>query len=433
VEKVTTLQQIKKAILRTSSEEAKQIAELADTVVKALEGAPFAPQANPVFTESISMGRREESRVGYYSVAEGESCEASGIYSHAEGCWCCALGENSHVEGSGCNTGGDCSHAEGMRAYANGDYSHAEGRDCAAYSPCSHAEGDNCVTYGDCSHAEGDHTIARNYASHAGGKYNKRMTEGSDEFNTAGDVMVIGNGIPYGDRSNCFRVTYAGEVYGLSAFNATGADYAEYFEWADGNPDKQDRVGHFVTLDEEYIRIANPGDYILGVVSGQPCIIGNADEDWLGRWEHDEFGRFVLEYLEDEETEIPTGGLSEDEISTLRREPDVKEKNGKLYRVTAKVVDHETPSWRHKANPDYDSSQPYVERKDRPEWSAVGMLGVLSVRDDGSCIVNGYCKVTEGGIATAADAELAIEDGKIVKGYRVLERVSDNVVKVVFR
>lgn len=50
------------------------------------------------------------------------------------------------------------------------------------------------------------------------------------------------------------------------------------------------------------------------------------------------------------------------------------------------------------------------------------MLGVLSVIDDGTCKVNGYCVVTDGGIATASDA-----------GYRIIKRVSDNVVKVIFR
>ncbi len=61
------------------------------------------------------------------------------------------------------------------------------------------------------------------------------------------------------------------------------------------------------------------------------------------------------------------------------------------------------------------------------------MLGVLSVRDDGTCQVNGFCRVAEGGTATAADAELSIEGGQIRKAYRVLERVSENVVRIVFR
>ena len=55
------------------------------------------------------------------------------------------------------------------------------------------------------------------------------------------------------------------------------------------------------------------------------------------------------------------------------------------------------------------------------------MLGVLAARDDGTCQVNGFCQVAEGGVATAAEG--------YVPGltYRVIDRVSDKVVKVVFR
>lgn len=55
-------------------------------------------------------------------------------------------------------------------------------------------------------------------------------------------------------------------------------------------------------------------------------------------------------------------------------------------------------------------------------WSAVGMLDVLSVWDDGTCEVNGYCNVSDGGIATKADS-----------GYRIVKRVNENIVKVIFR
>jgi hypothetical protein len=55
------------------------------------------------------------------------------------------------------------------------------------------------------------------------------------------------------------------------------------------------------------------------------------------------------------------------------------------------------------------------------------MLGVLSVRDDGTCQVNGFCTVADGGIATKADSHIP------GMTYRVMERVSEGVVKVVFR
>ena len=88
---------------------------------------------------------------------------------------------------------------------------------------------------------------------------------------------------------------------------------------------------------------------------------------------------------------------------------------------------------RPKLNPEYDHTQKYISRFDRPEWAAVGMIGVLAVYDDGSCQVNGFCKVAAGGIATAADGEYTLAEGKIIKGYRVIERVTNNIIKVVFR
>ena len=71
---------------------------------------------------------------------------------------------------------------------------------------------------------------------------------------------------------------------------------------------------------------------------------------------------------------------------------------------------------------EYDSTQPYTGRMQRKEWAAIGMLGVLSVRDDGSCKVNGFCKLDDGGIAADSDT-----------GYRVVKRVTDNIVEVIFK
>ena len=365
----------------------------------------YAPKASPVFSGSISLGRYASSGIGDNSVAEGRSTIASGECSHAEGAVTTASGTHSHAEGSGLSGTG-------------------------AFGYSSHAEGMYTIASEQATHAEGLYTTATNKHSHAQGKYNKAMAGGGTSANTVGDAMVIGNGTGNEGSitSNAFRVTFAGAVYGKSSFHSSGADYSEFFEWADGNPDGEDRVGYFVTLDGNKIKKASSGDYLLGIVSGNPCIIGNGDEDWLGRWVHDDFDRFVKEYLvEDlEPLEIPED-IGELERIKLLHAPDVKEQDGKFYRVTSRVVDYETPSWRHKANPDYDNTQQYVERKDRQEWDTVGMLGVLEVWDDGTCEVNGFCKCSEGGKATAADVYIPSQT------YRVIGRVSDNVVKVVFR
>lgn len=62
---------------------------------------------------------------------------------------------------------------------------------------------------------------------------------------------------------------------------ATGADFGEYFEWYDGNPNNEDRTGYFVTLHEDTgkIKIANSEDDILGITTDSEAFIGNYGED----------------------------------------------------------------------------------------------------------------------------------------------------------
>lgn len=207
-----------------------------------------------------------------------------------------------------------------------------------------------------------------------------------------GTLFCIGNGTATSG-SNAFRVTDNGAAFGLSGYNSSGADYAEFFEWLDGNENNEDRVGYFVTLEGEKIKIANENDYILGIVSGNPCIIGNSDECWRNKYIRDEFDRLIME--EQEYTEI-----IENEVVT---------KTSMCFKI----------------NPNYDESKEYLQRFRRKEWEYIGMIGVLPVRDDGTCQVNGYCTVTYGGIATACE--------RGINSYRVLERVTDNIIKVLFK
>ena len=62
---------------------------------------------------------------------------------------------------------------------------------------------------------------------------------------------------------------------------ATGADFGEYFEWYDGNPNNEDRTGYFVTLHEDTgkIKIANSEDDILGITTDSEAFIGNYGKD----------------------------------------------------------------------------------------------------------------------------------------------------------
>lgn len=345
---------------------------------------------------------------GLNSHAEGCSTLAYGKNSHTEGYHTVAAANESHAEGCGCEASKSFAHAEGQDTKANGSGAHAEGFATIANGTSSHAEGFSTTANGTYSHAEGYYTKATNYASHASGKYNAAMTTGGGTSNTTGTAFVIGNGTSNSALSNAFSVQFNGVVKAKSTITAsTTADYAEFFEWLDKNPNEEDRVGHFVTLDGDKIKIAtDKDDYILGIVSGEPFVLGNGDCDtWNGMYLHDEFRRTmyepapkIIEILDNEGN--PTG-----EYEEVKGE----------YEGTRPIL-----------NPDYDPTQKYISRFDRAEWSPVGMLGVLAVLHDGTAEVNGYITVNDEGIATKCTRDTR-------NSYRVIKKVSDKVVEVIFR
>lgn len=334
--------------------------------------------------------------------------QAFGLNSHAEGCSTLAYGKNSHTEGYHSVAEANESHAEGCGSEAKGTFAHAEGYETKAKGSASHAEGYTTTASGSYSHAEGYRTTASNLASHVSGKYNAAMTTGGASGNTTGTAFVIGNGTGSSALSNAFSVQFNGTVKAKSTITAsTTADYAEFFEWLDKNPNEEDRVGHFVTLDGDKIKIAtNEDDYILGIVSGEPFVLGNGDCDtWNGMYLHDEFRRTmyepapkIIEILDNEGN--PTG-----EYEKVEGE----------YEGTRPIL-----------NPNYDQTKQYISRFDRAEWSPIGMLGVLAVLHDGTAEVNGYVTVNNEGIATKCTRDTR-------NSYRVIKKVSDKVVEVIFK
>jgi hypothetical protein len=171
------------------------------------------------------------------------------------------------------------------------------------------------------------------------------------------------------------------------------------FEWGDQNQNNEDRVGYFVAIDgeSEKIRIANETDeYVVGIVSSSPALVGDSGAmRWKNKFLTDEWGRTLYE-----EKEV-----------TIKENPKDENSPENTYKEIVPKI-----------NPEYDPDKPYIPREERPEWSAIGMLGKLLVRDDGTCQVGGYCKPNADGIATSSPT-----------GYRVIKRINENIVKVIFR
>lgn len=311
-----------------------------------------------------------------------------------------ANGKRAHAEGERTTASGDYAHAEGVETVASGYAAHAEGF-AKATGMCSHASGGGNAT-GEYSFAAGTNTYAKSRAAFALGYQVIASAEGQmvvGSFNAENtsyySKFIVGGGADSNNRANCFRVTTNQGVFAKGNYNSSGADYAELFEWLDGNPDRQDRAGLFVTLQGDRIRIASPGDdYILGIVSGSPSVVGDVyDDQWAGMFLTDIFGRPIYEDV-DLPAELGPGG---------------------------EVILPERTERRQKLNPAYDHTKKYLPRTQRPEWDAVGLLGKLVAVDDGTCVPDGWCTVGPGGIATASRERTK---------YRVMARLDENHIRV---
>ena len=356
--------------------------------------------------------------IGKRSHAEGNTTTAENDYAHAEGMTTSAEGVASHAEGDQSIASGGGAHAEGFKSTASGLYAHAEGNNTAARNEGSHAEGKSSVASGEGSHAEGHSeargyyshsegyaTAANGYLEHAQGQYNT-VQYNSNSFSLYNRAFVIGNGTDAAHTGDAFYVRFNGETHADGAYSGSGADYAEMFEWSDGNPNKEDRIGRFVTFDGDKIRLANGSDtYILGIVSGSPMVIGDNPMRWQGKYLNDEWGRPIYENVEND-VEVPM--TSDDE----GYDPNSKEPQMKTVKRTDYV---------RKLNPDWKGEQEYSLRTDRKEWDCIGLLGKLLVVQDGTLKVGGFCKVGDNGIATVSDS-----------GYYVMKVNSDSQALIMF-
>ena len=141
-----------------------------------------------------------------------------------------------------------------------------------------------------------------------------------------------------------FQITGEGNVTADGTYTSPAADYADMFEWSDGNPEGEDRIGLTVVIDETSeeggVRPATSSDDpndVIGTVSGTACVIGNAAwKGWDKKYLKDDFGRTV----------------------------------------TTSVDENVTPV----LNPEYDEGREYVPRMARPDWAVIGLTGRIHIR-----------------------------------------------------
>lgn len=354
--------------------------------------------------------------------ASGDDVQFAACYFTDLYIWSRSIGEN---EGQGAvATGADTaavanhSYAGGLRTFVKGINAFGHGRDLviAGEGAFGAGVGGEALEYG--AFTCGDQNKSRMYNAFTCGAYNEAdnsnvLVGGTHNLSGIGNqavfgkynakrtdaMLVVGNGTST-TRNNALVVKTDGNVLADGAFTPNGADYAEFFEWTDGNPDAEDRIGLVVALEGEKIRPAMPGDDVLGIVSGTAAVLGDsAAMHWKYKYLTDEYGRVLYDMVEEFMDAIDGN-------------------TGEAIKVSLGV------SPQPRLNPDFNPDSTYIPREERKEWDQIGLMGKLFVRDDGALNVGDYGCPGENGILTKSD---------IPTNIRVMKRTSDNIVLVLLK
>jgi hypothetical protein len=265
-----------------------------------------------------------------------------------------AQGRYSLVTGWNCSTTPmvDSNNYGGGNSFAGGDTCQASHSNSFVYGQGLKSVNDHCTVVG---------------------KYNNPGSDWNASF-------WVGGGYSDSNRQNLLiiqpneggQVHYRGE---LKKADGWIGDFAEYFEWEDGNINNEDRVGYMVELsDTGKIKFASSIDNCIGIIS-ETCTItsGSCSFEWHGMYLRDDFGRIIYDNIDGEM--IP------------------------------------------KKNPEYNPEVSYISRDKRPEWCKVGLIGQILTRQDGTLIPGDFADCKDG-IATKSQNK---------QGYRVVKVINNNV------
>ena len=145
------------------------------------------------------------------------------------------------------------------------------------------------------------------------------------------------------DTNLVFKVSTTGNGYFDGAADLGNADYAEYFESADGSVLER---GHFVSFAQGSECVEYGNSELVGIVSAAPAVVGDSQSlHYKGKYQKDEFGAYIRE---------PVELYDDDGVYT----------HTEMHKMLSE---------------DFDPTQEYIPRSDRPEWSPIGLLGKLWV------------------------------------------------------
>ena len=203
-----------------------------------------------------------------------------------------------------------------------------------------------------------------------------------------------------------------GNAYADGTFNNNGADYAEFFESANG---QELTLGATVVLDGNKVREAteqDPASAIIGVVrpkepSKASMVVGNtAWNKWANKYLTDDFDRYIMEdhdvveweeqvlekeavaaieaVVDEEGNEVSPAVPAQEAVYKTKSHSYESHNIPEGITVPADAVrkthDSKGNKFQHyKLNPAWDKDAEYVNRENRPEWNIIGLVGQVKV------------------------------------------------------
>jgi hypothetical protein len=345
--------------------------------------------------------------------------------------------------------------AEGSRALGrvNGGKIRAEG--LGSFAGGTIEASDSTIAAGDGSFAYGRSVRTRELQSMIIGRFGEAkaaVVDATDSISGTGSFQIAG-GTSSAGGTGAISVMIGTKAFsdvaatggGFAEFwSVSGADYAEYFEWKDGNVSDEDRIGYFVKPDLDKIVIAADSDNVVGVVGATGGYIGDSAElHWSGANMKDDYGRLVtkLSYksqlldilskhhaIRTQEINQIMEGDDDSDLSTALKgatfmtmeDNSQKPLTGEKLTKLVSDIDSVKPIVVAVTNPNYDAGQKYVPRSERKEWAPVGMMGKVYVRDNGQCVPGSKCDCKDG-IAVPGNT------------WYILSRSSSNVIRILMK
>jgi len=209
-----------------------------------------------------------------------------------------------------------------------------------------------------------------------------------------------------------FNLRGDGNGYADGTWNNNGADYAEFFESANG---QALTLGATVVLDGNKVREAteqDPASAIIGVVrpkepSKASMVVGNtAWNKWANKYLTDDFDRYIMEdhdvveweeqvlekeavaaveaVVDEEGNEVSPAVPAQEAVYKTKQHSyeshNIPEGITVPSDAVRKTHDEKGNKFQHyKLNPAWDKDAEYTPREQRPEWNIIGLVGQVKV------------------------------------------------------